>query len=47
MSSEFAAKHGALSTEHGSLDVLGEMQDDRLILAWAETGGPLSPTRPS
>lgn len=36
-----SAKHGALSTEDGALDISGEVHDDRLILAWAETGGPL------
>lgn len=36
-----SAKHGALSTEDGSLDISGEVHDDRLVLAWAETGGPL------
>ena len=36
-----SAKHGSLSSEAGSLDISGEVTDDQLILAWAETGGPL------
>ena len=35
-----SAKHGALSSEAGSLDISGELNDDRMILVWAETGGP-------
>lgn len=35
-----SAKHGALSSELGSLDISGEVQNDILELVWAETGGP-------
>lgn len=35
-----SAKHGALSSDAGSLDISGESIDDRLKLVWAETGGP-------
>lgn len=35
-----SAKHGALSSEAGSLDISGEIDHDQLIMVWAETGGP-------
>lgn len=35
-----SAKHGALSSEAGALEITGCMADDRLELIWAETGGP-------
>jgi two-component sensor histidine kinase len=35
-----SAKHGALSSEAGALEITGSMIDDRLELVWAETGGP-------
>ena len=35
-----SAKHGALSSEAGALDISGASDDDTLTLVWAETGGP-------
>jgi two-component sensor histidine kinase len=35
-----SAKHGALSSEVGALDITGASDDDTLTLVWAETGGP-------
>ncbi|MEP7350374.1 MAG: HWE histidine kinase domain-containing protein [Sphingorhabdus sp.] len=35
-----SVKHGALSSEAGSLDISGVVHDERLELVWAETGGP-------
>ena len=35
-----SAKHGALSSEAGALEIIGSMVDDHLELIWAETGGP-------
>ena len=35
-----SAKHGALSSGEGSLDISGQVDDGRLTLVWAETGGP-------
>lgn len=33
-------KYGALSVETGTLDVSGSIDDDRVLLAWTERGGP-------
>lgn len=35
-----SAKHGALSSETGALDISGLSDDEVLTLVWAETGGP-------
>lgn len=35
-----SAKHGALSSETGSLSISGIEEDDVVKLVWAETGGP-------
>ncbi len=35
-----SVKHGALSSEAGSLDISSRADDDDIILIWAETGGP-------
>ena len=35
-----SAKHGALSSEAGALDITGASDDETLTLVWAETGGP-------
>ena len=35
-----SAKHGALSSEAGALEITGSIIDDRLEMVWAETGGP-------
>ena len=35
-----SGKHGALSSEAGSLEITGVVEDDMLTLVWAETGGP-------
>jgi two-component sensor histidine kinase len=35
-----SAKHGALSSEAGFLDITGALDDETLTLVWAETGGP-------
>jgi two-component sensor histidine kinase len=40
---EFATnsvKHGALSSPDGMLDVSGKLDEECLVLTWAETGGP-------
>ena len=34
------AKHGALSSDAGSLDITGKADDEMMMLTWAETGGP-------
>lgn len=41
-----SVKHGALSSEGGMLDVSGKLDDDCLLLMWAETGGPPIPAEP-
>jgi two-component sensor histidine kinase len=35
-----SVKHGALSTESGSLDLSGRTEEDEVHLIWSETGGP-------
>lgn len=35
-----SAKHGALSSDAGSLDITAACDDETLTLVWAETGGP-------
>jgi two-component sensor histidine kinase len=35
-----SAKHGALSSHEGSLDITGATENDTMTLVWAETGGP-------
>ncbi|MCL6250834.1 PAS domain-containing protein [Altererythrobacter sp. KTW20L] len=35
-----SAKHGALSSETGALEVTGSTDEETLTLVWAETGGP-------
>jgi two-component sensor histidine kinase len=35
-----SAKHGALSSDEGSLDISGTIDGETMILIWAETGGP-------
>lgn len=35
-----SAKHGALSSDAGSLDITGKADDEMIMLTWAETGGP-------
>jgi two-component sensor histidine kinase len=35
-----SAKHGALSSEAGALDLTGATDEETLTLVWAETGGP-------
>lgn len=35
-----SVKHGALSSEVGSLDISGVVEENELKLIWAETGGP-------
>jgi len=35
-----AAKHGALSSSQGKLEVRWRSQDDRTTITWAETNGP-------
>lgn len=35
-----SVKHGALSSECGTLNISGEVDDSELIVVWAETGGP-------
>lgn len=35
-----SAKHGALSSDAGSLDITGKADDEIIMLTWAETGGP-------
>ena len=36
-----SVKHGALSTQEGSLDVSGLVDGDTMVITWAETGGPV------
>jgi two-component sensor histidine kinase len=35
-----SVKHGALSTDTGTLDLSGSTEEDEVHLIWAETGGP-------
>ena len=42
-----SAKHGALSSEAGALDISGSSDEDILTLVWAETGGPAIAKPPS
>jgi two-component sensor histidine kinase len=35
-----SVKHGALSTDTGSLDLSGRTEEDEVHLVWSETGGP-------
>lgn len=35
-----SVKHGALSSDAGTLEITGVVHDDHLDLTWAETGGP-------
>jgi len=35
-----SAKHGALSSDEGSLDIIGTIDGETMTLIWAETGGP-------
>ncbi len=35
-----SAKHGALSSDAGALEITGSQDDECLTLVWAETGGP-------
>ena len=35
-----SAKHGALSSEAGALDISGHSDEETVTLVWAETGGP-------
>ena len=35
-----SAKYGSLSTLSGRLAITWDVQDDTLVLAWVETGGP-------
>lgn len=42
-----SAKHGALSSEAGALEITGCMVDDHLEMVWAETGGPKVETTPT
>lgn len=42
-----SAKHGALSSEAGALDISGSTEEDTLSLVWAETGGPTISEVPS
>lgn len=35
-----SVKHGALSTDTGSLDLSGRTEEDEVHLIWSETGGP-------
>lgn len=35
-----SVKHGALSSEEGSLNITGSAEGDLMIITWAETGGP-------
>jgi len=41
-----SAKHGALSSVAGALDISGVSDDDTLTIVWAETGGPEVPAEP-
>lgn len=42
-----SAKHGALSSEAGALDISGSNDEDDLTLVWTETGGPALTIAPS
>ncbi|MFN3618840.1 sensor histidine kinase [Sphingorhabdus sp.] len=42
-----SAKHGALSSQEGTLAITGVIQDEKLIITWAETGGPVVAERPT
>jgi len=42
-----SAKHGALSSESGVLDLSGASDEDTLTLVWSETGGPELAERPT
>jgi two-component sensor histidine kinase len=42
-----SAKHGALSSEAGALDISGSCQGEMLMLTWAETGGPSITEQPT
>jgi len=35
-----SVKHGALSSDAGTLDVFGRTEEDEVHLVWSETGGP-------
>jgi two-component sensor histidine kinase len=35
-----SVKHGALSTDTGTLDLSGRTDEDEVHLIWSETGGP-------
>lgn len=41
-----AAKHGALSTSEGKVEIDWTFSDGRVLLQWKETGGPPVPERP-
>ncbi len=42
-----SVKHGALSSEAGSLDISGVVDGEHLKLVWAETGGPAVTVAPA
>ncbi|MFN3621120.1 sensor histidine kinase [Sphingorhabdus sp.] len=42
-----SAKHGALSSQEGALAITGAIQDEQLIITWAETGGPVVSEQPT
>lgn len=35
-----SVKHGALSSDSGTLDISSTTDDDHVFVVWAETGGP-------
>lgn len=41
-----SAKHGALSSEEGALDISGSCDDEMVTVTWAETGGPVVSEEP-
>jgi PAS domain S-box-containing protein len=41
-----AAKHGALASPHGAVDIGCDVEDDALSLTWKESGGPCIPAQP-
>lgn len=41
-----AAKYGALSTEHGRVEITGRKTDQTYLLTWTERGGPPLPPEP-
>ena len=41
-----SVKHGALSTETGTLDITGSTEGEEVQLIWSETGGPTVPQAP-